>query len=317
MDKPKPRALLFDIGGVCVVSPFQGILDFEKAHNIPSGWINYATSRAAPNGAWQRLERNELPLDATFFQAYAKDLAHSARWAAFLAQRQQKQQQQRQEQRNGYATTTTTTTTNPSPSLSSTPPPPPTINTQDLFNRMMAPARHPDPYMYPALQRLRRSGRFVLGALSNTVRYPADHPFHPSSTADEANPRVELQSCFDVFVSSAEVGMRKPEAGIYALALAELRDAVRAREGGREGQEEGKGGEVVVGGEELRAEEVVFLDDIGENLRAGREAGMRTIRVWLGRSEEAVRELEEITGMRLLEGKESSVVGGGRGGAKL
>jgi FMN phosphatase YigB (HAD superfamily) len=44
---------------------------------------------------------------------------------------------------------------------------------------------------------------------------------------------------------------------------------------------------------------MVFLDDIGENLKAARKAGMRTIKVNLGRSREAVKELEKITGMKL------------------
>ncbi|KAK5279440.1 hypothetical protein LTR16_007673, partial [Cryomyces antarcticus] len=62
-----PKALLFDIGGVCVVSPFQAILDYETAHGIPPGWVNFSISRSAPNGAWQRLERGEIPLDAAYF----------------------------------------------------------------------------------------------------------------------------------------------------------------------------------------------------------------------------------------------------------
>lgn len=49
----------------------------------------------------------------------------------------------------------------------------------------------------------------------------------------------------------------------------------------------------------VRAEEVVFLDDIGENLKAGRKMGFRTIKVNLGRAFEAVDELEEVTGMKL------------------
>jgi FMN phosphatase YigB (HAD superfamily) len=49
----------------------------------------------------------------------------------------------------------------------------------------------------------------------------------------------------------------------------------------------------------VRADEVVFLDDIGENLKAARAAGLRTIRVPLGRAYEAVEELEKVTGLAL------------------
>ena len=54
----------------------------------------------------------------------------------------------------------------------------------------------------------------------------------------------------------------------------------------------------------LQPQDVVFLDDIGSNLKAAREVGIRCVRVYIGREEEAVRELEGIMGMGLRgEGK--------------
>ena len=76
--------------------------------------------------------------------------------------------------------------------------------------------------------------------------------------------------------------MRKPDAKIYDLALEEVDKFAR---------EKGRGG-VVAG-------EVVFLDNIGENLKAGRNKGFRTVKVGLGRAFEAVDELEGITGLEL------------------
>ena len=49
----------------------------------------------------------------------------------------------------------------------------------------------------------------------------------------------------------------------------------------------------------VRPGDVVFLDDIGANLKGAREVGMRTIKVVMGRTEDAVRELEKITGLDL------------------
>jgi hypothetical protein len=46
---------------------------------------------------------------------------------------------------------------------------------------------------------------------------------------------------------------------------------------------------------------VLFLDDIGVNLKWARMGGLRTIKVDLGRTKEAVKELEEQTGVVLLE----------------
>lgn len=51
----------------------------------------------------------------------------------------------------------------------------------------------------------------------------------------------------------------------------------------------------------IEAKDVVFLDDIGENLKMGKQVGWRTIKVLLGRTDEAVKELERITGLDLLE----------------
>ena len=39
---------------------------------------------------------------------------------------------------------------------------------------------------------------------------------------------------------------------------------------------------------------MVFLDDIGENLRVAREVGMRTLRVRAGETKRAVEELERV-----------------------
>lgn len=52
---------------------------------------------------------------------------------------------------------------------------------------------------------------------------------------------------------------------------------------------------------EIQPEDVVFLDDISGSLKTARSLGMRTIRVILGQIDDAVRELEKITGLKLLE----------------
>ena len=54
--------------------------------------------------------------------------------------------------------------------------------------------------MYPALQALQKSGKYILAALSNTVPFAEDHPY--------ANPPPEqdIRAVFDVFISSAHVG---------------------------------------------------------------------------------------------------------------
>ena len=150
-------------------------------------------------------------------------------------------------------------------------PPVPNVDAKELFWSMMSVSSHPDPYMLPVLQKLKACGKFTIAALSNTVIVP---PGSPSSVVTEE----DLKTIFDVVVSSAHVGMRKPDPKIYEYTLQKLQARV---------------------GPDLKAEEVLFLDDIGENLKAAKALGMRTLKVWLGKTDLAVKELENILQMDL------------------
>ncbi|WEW56679.1 FMN phosphatase [Emydomyces testavorans] len=258
----RPQGLLFDIGGVCVLSPFQAILDYEIANNIPIGWINYAIQHTSPNGAWHRIERGEIKLDAQFFAEFNRDFQHQHLWEAFHEQLKKKKTQ----------------AVLPSSTRSSAHLPLPKVDAEYMFWEMMRVSREPDPYMYPALKKLKKSGRFILGALSNTTILPEDHPYSKES------PMSDVRMIFDFFVSSAHSGLRKPDPKIYELALKKMREA--AKQKGIDG---------------IAPEDVVFLDDIGINLKWAKKAGMRTIKVNLGKTDDAVRELEEYTGLSLLD----------------
>ncbi|KGM92550.1 60S ribosomal protein L5 [Paracoccidioides brasiliensis Pb18] len=235
----RPKGLLFDVGGVCVVSPFQAILDYEIANKIPIGWINYSIQHTSPNGAWHKIERGEVKIDADLFSEFSADFQHKHLWEAFHAQECQKQ---------GLPTLS------PLPLL-------PKIDAEYLFWEMMRVARSPDPYMFPALQKLQASGQFVLGALSNTTILPTDNPLPPP---------VNVQQYFDFFISSAHVGLRKPDPKIYALALKEMNDAAKKK-----------------GLSSILPDDIVFLDDIGINLKWAKKAGFRTIKVDLGKTKDA------------------------------
>ncbi|KAB8232659.1 60S ribosomal uL18 domain-containing protein [Aspergillus alliaceus] len=247
----RPVGLLFDIGGVCVLSPFQAILDYEIANKIPQGWVNFSISRTSPNGSWHRLERGEVQIDAAFFQGFNQDLNNADLWRKF----HQKQQ-----------------TPGALPAL-------PQVDAEFLFWEMMRISRTPDPYMAPALRKLKASGKFILGALSNTVVFPDGHPYN----VDESG----VKGHFDFFISSAHTGLRKPDPKIYQFAIREMN---------RLAGEKGLG--------EVGASDVVFFDDIGENLKGAKKAGMRTVKVHLGRTQDAVKELERLTGLELLEGSD-------------
>lgn len=164
-------------------------------------------------------------------------------------------------------------------------PQPPNIDGEKLYWDMMTVSRKPDPWMWPALQTLRKHAKskgYILAALSNTSIFPADHAFNDPNTPD-GKFHSQLRGIFDLFVSSAHVGMRKPDEEIYHYAIDALDKLARER-----GDKEG-----------VAAGDIVFFDDIGTNLRTGRQVGMRTVKVELGRADKAVEELERLTGLKL------------------
>ncbi|KAK0511877.1 hypothetical protein JMJ35_005727 [Cladonia borealis] len=367
----RPKVVLFDIGGVCVLSPFQGIIDFERKHRLPTNWINYAIRYSSPNGHWQRLERGEIKMDADFFKGFTADLHNKNAWSDFHTKfRKEKRLKDianptqlgdpvslKAEAADSHPTDDdlgaqpsqptsqppSNAQNNEKPSLSKlakdttigdpisleseevveTSPPPksnsishpqptepivapsptkttsnipplPSIDGESLFWTMMSASRSPDPYIFPALQRLHAlSPRPILAALSNTVIYPPDHPWsnpdRPSSpsSADTSPFIFNPRTFFDIYIASAEVGMRKPARDIYLHTIHAL-DAYDKKE------RRGSG---------VSGEDIVFLDDIGENLKMGREVGMRTVRVMLGKTWRAVKELERILGVELMDEK--------------
>lgn len=230
-----------------VVSPFQAILDFERRNGIPTGYINFSISFSKPNGAWQQLERGEVLLDSNWFAKWKKDIENPAAWKAF-----------HQKSRG--------------PSKTNSLPPIPDVNVEELYWTMMGISRQPDPHMAPALRKLKATGKWRLAALSNTSIFPPGHPFNEPRPDD-------IRDVFSVFISSAHVGMRKPDRNIYDLAMRKL-------------QEKWPEADIQPG-------DVVFFDDIGENLKMARKVGWRTVKVWLGKTDQTVRELEEITGEQL------------------
>lgn len=247
-----------------VVSPFQSILDYELSLGIPPGWVNYSIQKSSPHGFWQRLETGQIPLDQKFYDGFSKDLHNADLWAAFYSSQREK-----------------------NPILPKQLPPVPQLDAEWLFTDMMSAAYNPDPWMFPALKNLKASGKYIVAALSNTVIFPPGHELHrPSITEDP------VRGAFDVFVSSAHVGLRKPDPKIYQHAVQEVDKFARQNANSPRGRQLGWD-------QGVKAGDVVFLDDIGANLKGGKQAGFRTIKVNLGRAYEAVAELEQVTGLKL------------------
>ncbi|KAF9149213.1 hypothetical protein BG015_008994 [Linnemannia schmuckeri] len=275
--KPTPvgpfKAVLFDIGGVVVGSPFQGIADFELQHNLPVNYLNVAITRAGHNGAFQRLERGEVDL-WSFYEAFSDQLSDARNVAAYAK----------------YAELRSKVFDEKSFK-------PPKIDGRALFHQMMSKAAIVNPCMVEAIAALRKAG-YTVAALTNNFNYPSDErgqqeqelilketadsfltttPTSAGRVGKESGVIVmgqdQLKTLFDYFIESAILGLRKPDPAIYK-----------------------KAGEIVG----FKPKEIVFLDDIGVNLKAAQNEGWTTIRVFLGKPRQAIEQLESTLGITLL-----------------
>jgi putative hydrolase of the HAD superfamily len=127
---------------------------------------------------------------------------------------------------------------------------------EGMIDRLFAGMR-PEPAMVEAVALARRSG-VRTGLLSNSWGRRYD--------------RSRWDELFDEIVISGDVGMRKPDPRIYALAAEKLG---------------------------LPPEEIVFVDDLEQNLAPARAAGMGAVHHHASRVERTIAELERELGVTL------------------
>ncbi|MGH9196394.1 MAG: HAD-IA family hydrolase, partial [Acidimicrobiia bacterium] len=63
------KAVIFDIGGVILPSPFDAWATYENELGLDVGFIRHVVAAGGETGAWSRLERNEISMEefvATF-----------------------------------------------------------------------------------------------------------------------------------------------------------------------------------------------------------------------------------------------------------
>jgi putative hydrolase of the HAD superfamily len=115
------------------------------------------------------------------------------------------------------------------------------------------------PEMVDALRTLRE--RYVIACLTNNFAAPRPAPPERQAALDE------VMGLFHHVVESSKVGVRKPEPEFFEHALAMV---------------------------DVPAEECVFLDDLGINLKPARALGMTTIKV--ESAPQALADLEDVLG---------------------
>lgn len=122
------------------------------------------------------------------------------------------------------------------------------------------------PEMVAALRRVR--GRWKTACLTNNVAMGEGPAM--MRAADKAAEVAAVMALFDAVIESSKAGVRKPDPAFYRLACDRLAVA---------------------------PEDVVFLDDLGVNLKPAREMGMTTIKV--ASAAQAIGDLEWILGASL------------------
>lgn len=70
------EAVIFDLGGVVLGSPLHAINRYEQHLGLEKNAINRVAAATAPSGAWSRLERGELEMEA-FYVAFEDDCAQA------------------------------------------------------------------------------------------------------------------------------------------------------------------------------------------------------------------------------------------------
>ncbi|KAJ2874012.1 hypothetical protein H4R27_005580 [Coemansia aciculifera] len=178
------KAVIFDVGGVLVKSPFIAISAYERELGLPANYINVSLSRRGSEGAFQRYERGELAYDE-FVDQWTDELndteTNNVAYRKYL---------QRHELDTRMVLPRQTR-----------------VSGDALFVGMMAVAETPNECMVELVRWLKACG-YRVAALTNNFK--------------DAGDSEKLKPLFDVFVESAVEGLRKPDPRFYLQACNRL-----------------------------------------------------------------------------------------------
>ncbi|XP_007443402.2 bifunctional epoxide hydrolase 2-like [Python bivittatus] len=144
---------------------------------------------------------------------------------------------------------------------------PENFSLSESFDKMMAGTGINAPFLKAAML-LKKNG-FRIAILTNN--WIDDTP----SRQHTGFALCLLRRYFDVVIESCRIGLQKPDPKIYEYALHELK---------------------------ATPEEVIFLDDIGANLKPAQKMGMTTVLV--KDVDSALKQLQDLTGVQLLDKEE-------------
>ncbi|KAI8999789.1 HAD-like domain-containing protein [Gaertneriomyces semiglobifer] len=266
------KAIFFDIGGVCVHSPLEGIRAYERSRGFPENYLNVAIQSRTPHGAFHRLERNELTLEE-FYPLFGREMSDPGNREVY--REWMKKRAPNQQQQSGLEWDETMDWT---------------VDGKSFFFQMMKEASKVDEVVVGCVRKLKEIGKWKVVALTNNFIIPRTTPTtnttnnnagSPTKHEEEDDlsfllPPPHLTSLFDHYLESSILHLRKPDPAIFLRACD------------------------MVG---VHPKHVIMIDDIGENLKSARGVGMTTVRVYPGKAREAMVQLEGLLGVEILERK--------------
>lgn len=223
------KAVVFDIGGVCVGSPLHAINAYEKSLGTPHNYFNFMIARWKSPSPMNQLEIGAYPeVGPDFFRDFENHLSDPAGYDAFFE--------------SSFCPKDAVKTT------------PPKVDGRALWDLMMKAAAVPNHELLAVIRDLKASGKYKVWALTNNfpLALQTDDLVHP---------------LFHRIIGSVQMKMRKPDARLYDYLVREL---------------------------DLPPEEIVFLDDIGANLKAANRLGINTIQVDFRTTPIAIKKLYEL-----------------------
>ncbi|KNE54103.1 epoxide hydrolase domain-like phosphatase [Allomyces macrogynus ATCC 38327] len=193
------RAVVFDLGGVCVRSPGHAIAHYERELGLPRQYIGVTLAFAGESGPFQRFERGEIHLDE-YVERFQADLHAESSVAQYCAWVAKKDSRDSGSDRASIDQASLCELVGK-------------IDARALFTRMMREANWTVPLMVQAIEHLKATGKYKIGCITNDYQIPNHRP-----RADV----VHLMNLFDEVVSSSLVGIRKPDPRIYHLLFERL-----------------------------------------------------------------------------------------------
>lgn len=264
-NKNQVTAVFFDVGGVCVHSPLEAIIDIEKKLKLPVNYLNVAIQEVnGQNGSWQLLERGELSIDE-FIPRFEDELNGNKEKVnqLYLKYAQSRSLPVPSKKELEYIKSVH-------------------IPSNELFHAMMTRAHSVQKetiFFIKQLHDLRlnepiiRKLNLQINALTNNFKPRLNQGL--SNENDTLQPPFDIRYIFDNYIESSVIGFRKPEPEIFNAAK-------------------------LISGINRKHESCLLIDDLGVNLKSANSLGWKTIRVPINGTLKAMKDAAKIIGIENL-----------------